>query len=59
MVETVRVFRVSGVAWAAAPCGCCVRLLAPRDVLHAFVQHVIDKTPDHAEIQALTIERDR
>lgn len=34
-----------GVAWATAPCGCIVKLLAEPGELDAFVDHVIKKTP--------------
>lgn len=49
-----------GVAWATAPCGCAVRLLAGQAELEAFITHVIDKTPCETERNVdQSIERDR
>jgi hypothetical protein len=58
-VETIKLFRVRGEAWAAAPCGCCVRLLAPRDELAKFIEHALDKSGDHVQLAQVTIDNVR
>jgi hypothetical protein len=60
-VDVIKMERTSdGVAWAIAPCGCAVELLAERGILRGLVDHVIDRTPCKiAENRNATIEKVR